>query len=184
MKLFNKNNDECENKCKEKLAEGLNKLTIEKDTIIHNKDLEIEKLEKELENKTLEHDLFKKQKIEVLGKLSVDIETINNSISSQASVSEELTATIEEINATISSISERVNSAYEGAKTNGVVMNKFNNDNKDIYDNTKVLHIQMQNVSKIIETINSISKQTNLLCKLFGLYSLTILVFTAGCLLE
>lgn len=164
LRIFKNNNKEVnQDSCKEKLERELNRLNIEKDTIIQDKDLQIEKLTQELENERLEHELLKKQKIEVLSKLSNDMEKINNSISSQASVSEELTATIEEINATISSISERVNSAYEGAKTNGAVMNKFNNDNEDIYDNTKILHTKMQNVSKIIETINSISKQTNLL---------------------
>jgi len=91
------------------------------------------------------------------------LKKINGSISAQASVSEELTATIEELTATLSNIAERVNLAYEGAKTNGGIMHNFNNRNEDIYNITNLLHTQMKNISKIVDTINNISSQTNLL---------------------
>lgn len=165
MRLFkNKyNEDECKNKFKEKLTEELNKLTIEKDTIIHNQELEIERLQKELHNEKVINEELNKQMIKDNNDLIGDVEKINSSISSQASISEELTATIEEINATISNITERVNSAYESAKFNGGIMSNFNNNIVQINTNANDLSIKMKDISKIVDTINNISSQTNLL---------------------
>lgn len=153
------------------LEELLRKEMEEKlESLRNEKDFEIASLKlvnKNLDKKITEKDNYniEMQKVidELKSRLLKDMEIINNSISSQASISEELTATVEEINATISNIAERVNSASENAKSNGSIMDKFNDDIEGIYNDTDTLNSKIQNISKIVATINEISNQTNLL---------------------
>jgi methyl-accepting chemotaxis protein len=88
---------------------------------------------------------------------------MNNSLSSIASVTEEITANSQETSAAVTTISERVNNAYESAKKNGPIMEKFNGEIKDINQEVGELSLKMDFITKIVETINQISKQTNLL---------------------
>jgi methyl-accepting chemotaxis protein len=165
MKIF-KNEKEL-NKLRKSLEKEMNdkleSLRIESD----NKIKELEAQNDELHTELIEKDnLLNKIKEEVNDTkltLSKDINNINTSVSSQASISEELTATVEEINATIFSIAERVDMAYEGAKNNGGIMDTFNNDIEDIYNSTNELDIKMKDISKIAEAIKGIADQTNLL---------------------
>jgi methyl-accepting chemotaxis protein len=92
-----------------------------------------------------------------------DIKEMNNSLSSIASVTEEITANSQETSAAVTTISERVNNAYESAKKNGPIMEKFNGEIKDINQEVGELSLKMDFITKIVETINQISKQTNLL---------------------
>lgn len=145
------------------MNEKLNQLKLEKDNEINQLKQDKKQLEELLHTE-------KEQFLEVKSKsdnrrqlVGEDMNKINNQITTQASISEETSATIEELTATISAIGERVNLAYESAKINGGVMDKFNDDIQNIYDNTSELDVKMNNISKIIDTINSISNQTNLL---------------------
>jgi methyl-accepting chemotaxis protein len=152
---------------REQLEREMNNKILEikkdKDNAINNLQLENQRLHTELIEKDNNlKDLKETIKSSSLSLLK-DIETINDAMSSQASISEEFTATIEEINATLMSISEKVNSAYVSAKTNGGIMEKFNNDIREIYEDTSELSVRMQNITKITDTIAEISNQTNLL---------------------
>jgi methyl-accepting chemotaxis protein len=154
---------ELEKQLKDEMSIKLEKLQQEKDNEINNlkkinNELHIELNKAQNEFKQL---IIKGNKDKEV--LKTDIDKINNAISTQASISEETTATIEELTATITNIGERVNSAYESAKINGGVMDKFNNDIEDIYTDTNVLNSKMQSISKMVETINKVSDQTNLL---------------------
>lgn len=145
------------------LSKQLDKVITENKNRINELELKNLQLQEELhkEQEKSKESIIKANKTEEI--LKEDIEKINYSVSTQASISEETTATIEELTATITSIGERVNSAYESAKTNGGVMDKFNNDIENIYNDTNDLNLKMQSIAHIIETINSISNQTNLL---------------------
>jgi methyl-accepting chemotaxis protein len=154
---------ELEKQLKDEMSIKLEKLQQEKDNEINNlkkinNELHIELNKAQNEFKQL---IIKGNKDKEV--LKTDIDKINNAISTQASISEETTATIEELTATITNIGERVNLAYESAKTNGGVMDKFNNDIEDIYTDTNILNSKMQSISKMVETINKVSDQTNLL---------------------
>jgi methyl-accepting chemotaxis protein len=165
MKLFK--NEKGLQELRETLEKEMNKklelLRQEKDSIIDNLKSKNNSLYIEMNkiNNTLKEFETELEKSKLV--LSKDINNINSSVTSQASISEELTATVEEINATIFSISERVNMAYEGAKNNGGIMDTFNSDIEDIYNNTNDLNIKMQDISKIAEVIKGIADQTNLL---------------------
>jgi methyl-accepting chemotaxis protein len=165
MKLFKneKGLHELKETLEKEMNEKLELLRQEKDSIIDNLKSKNNSLYIEMNkiNNTLKEFETELEKSKLV--LSKDINSINNSVTSQASISEELTATVEEINATIFSISERVNMAYEGAKNNGGIMDTFNSDIEDIYNNTNDLNIKMQDISKIAEVIKGIADQTNLL---------------------
>jgi methyl-accepting chemotaxis protein len=155
----------------QELRETLEKEMNEKlEALKSEKDNEIKKLESQ--NKELHTELevndksfkdYKKSAEKSNSKLLKEMESISNAITSSASVSEEFTATVEEINATLFSIAERVNSAYKGAKDNGGIMDRFHEENTNIYNNANDLYEKMQDISKITETIKEIADQTNLL---------------------
>jgi methyl-accepting chemotaxis protein len=126
------------------------KLTNEK---IHNELIEKNELIKNIKREIKETNLF----------LTKDIEDINNSIASIASISEEHGATMEELTSTVGNIMERVNMAHEGAINNSGVMTKFNDDFIQIYEETDDLSIKAKDINKIIDTIEAIASQTNLL---------------------
>lgn len=154
---------ELEKRLIEEMNDKLETLKTEKNNEIKQVELKNQQLQELLHNEQ-----EKLQQLEVKENrdkeiLKDDIDKINTAISSQASISEETTATIEELTATMTNIGERVNNAYEGAKVNGEIMDKFNNDFEIIYDDTHILDSKMKDISKIVETIDSISKQTNLL---------------------
>lgn len=96
-------------------------------------------------------------------KILKNMEHINNNIANIASISEEHSATMEELTSTVDSVMNRVNMAYEGAINNSGIMTKFNDDFIEIYEDTDELNIKMKDISKIIDTIEAISNQTNLL---------------------
>lgn len=155
--------NELETKLRAEMEEKLELQRKEKDTEIEALKLTNEKIHNELIEK---NELIKNIKREIKETnlfLTKDIEDINNSISSIASISEEHGATMEELTTTVGNIMERVNMAHEGAINNSGVMSKFNDDFIQIYQEADELNAKAKDINKIIDTIEAIANQTNLL---------------------
>lgn len=155
----------------QKLRESLEKEMNEKlEALRTEKDNEIKEIE--LKNKELHNKLHEQIKIsddsqkyneKVFKEILKDMEDMSMSLSSNASMSEEYTATVQELSASLSNISERVNRASENASVSRIGMKQFSEDILQIYENTSGLFEEMKNISKVTEAINSIATQTNLL---------------------
>jgi methyl-accepting chemotaxis protein len=155
--------NELETKLRAEMEEKLELQRKEKDTEIEALKLTNEKVHNELLEK---NELIKNIKREIAETnlfLTKDIEDINNSISSIASISEEHGATMEELTSTVGNIMERVNMAHDGAINNSGVMTKFNDDFIQIYQEADELNAKAKDINKIIDTIEAIANQTNLL---------------------
>jgi methyl-accepting chemotaxis protein len=160
-----------------KNEKGLNELRAEMEEKLEllrkEKDIEIEALK--LTNEKIHNELLKKNEfINVVNQSQDDTENLFEEISksmedmlmllsTNASMSEEYTATVEELSASLSNISEKVNYASENAKVSKIGMQKFTEDILHIYENTNSLFEEMKNISTVTEAINSIANQTNLL---------------------
>jgi methyl-accepting chemotaxis protein len=139
------------------------KLKNEKDNEINNLKEQNNDLHTELDNSKDELKQLISNENNTKVNLKTDIDKVNEAITTQASISEETTATVEELTVTLTNIGERVNLAYESAKANSIIMDKFNEGFIDCYDDTNKLDLKMKDISKVVDTIDSIAKQTNLL---------------------
>ncbi|MFT8352190.1 methyl-accepting chemotaxis protein [Clostridium saccharoperbutylacetonicum] len=146
--------------------------------INENEELRIERdLTKETAKDLMKEARYCKQKLEEkeeqilkLSSNSLEIEPIKKAIDyidtaaeSEAATTEEITATTEEITATLSEISSRVNKAHMSAIANSEKMDNFDKNIKKINSDVNDLDIKMNNISNIVQTIEKISRQTNLL---------------------
>jgi methyl-accepting chemotaxis protein len=158
--------NELETKLRAEMEEKLELQRKEKDTEIEALKLTNEKIHNEL--------IEKNELINVVNQSQDDTENLFEEIlksmedmlmllSTNASMSEEYTATVEELSASLSNISEKVNYASENAKVSKIGMQKFTEDILQIYENTNSLFEEMKNISMVTEAINSIANQTNLL---------------------
>lgn len=152
-----------ESSLEQKHEKELKRVKEQKDILISELQIKIKELEKESKEKDKLIEKSKNEAIQTKAMLSQDIQVINTSIELHAAASEELTATTEEVNASIKEIAEKVNEAYESAKFNGPVMDKFALNISNINKSTGDLSLKMESVEKITQTINSIASQTNLL---------------------
>lgn len=130
---------------------------------LYKMQLENENLKEENIKKDAEKEKIELEANEKLNQLSYTIDYINSATCNQASATQQTSATIQEIASTLQEISIRVNSARESAITNSGVMDEFSDRINNINVNTFKLDADMDHMNKIIETINSISAQTNLL---------------------
>jgi methyl-accepting chemotaxis protein len=145
------------------MDQRLEELRKEKDNEIKkletiNNDLHSE-LDKERALRKSIEDYYKK----LLNDILKDVDEMNMSLSTHASMSEEYNATVEELNASISHISEKVNLASENAKNSRESMKNFVNNISNVYNNTNDLNEEMKKISKATQAINAIAEQTNLL---------------------
>jgi methyl-accepting chemotaxis protein len=164
MRLFvnEKELKDMEDKIRKEVT-NLEKIIEDKTEIINDLTEENNRLHKELADK---NELIERTnaKIRESNKLLLkNMEHVNSNIANLASISEEHSATMEELTTTVNSIMERVNMAYDGAINNSGVMTKFNDDFVEIYEDADELTVKMQDISKIVDTIEAISNQTNLL---------------------
>lgn len=163
--LFNneKGLKELEKKLRLEMDQRLEGLRKEKNNEIQQLKSTNDKLHTELLEKTKLIEITKTKFKQENDKILKNMEHINNNIANIASISEEHSATMEELTSTVDSVMNRVNNAYEGAINNSSIMTKFNDDFVEIYEDTDELNIKMKDISKIIDTIEAISNQTNLL---------------------
>jgi methyl-accepting chemotaxis protein len=122
-----------------------------------------EDLKQQLEEKEAEKD-------ELLANVQLTAETVRKAVDSidteaetTAAATEEVTATIEEVTATLSEISSGVNNAHMSAIANSDKMDNFDKNIKKINSDVNNLDEKMNSISKIVQTIEAISSQTNLL---------------------
>jgi len=165
MKLFKneKGLQELRETLEEEMKFKLKALKIEKDSKIKELELKNNELHIKLNKQIKISDDLQKYNENVFEEILKDMEDMSMSLSSNASMSEEYTATVEELSASLSNISERVNRASENASISRIGMKQFSEDILQIYENTSDLFEEMKNISKVTEAINSIATQTNLL---------------------
>lgn len=169
MSIFRNHKKEIDN-LKENYEKRIKKLTDEKEQISIDKSTEIQEIKNNLIQMEVEYKHGKSRIDELLSQqedakslIQSTVNNINNSITTIASVSEEMTASGEESTATAEDISSRLNETSILSKESGNTMKNFAGEINGITNDIDNFSNKIINISTIVETINEISSRTNLL---------------------